>query len=134
MLRLVTGRKSGTIVHRLVAISGVNRVGDSDGLGVFMLGMMLFSVNFFVLLEILGSLEGLSTDFACMGFERRMNSEMTSDMVALRTGGCAVFPFASEAEVIGALPAYVIAAEMVVEGLRIGKRLCTVKPLTFVER
>lgn len=27
-----------------------------------MLGMMLFGVNFFVLLEILGSLEGLSTD------------------------------------------------------------------------
>ena len=59
---------------------------------------------------------------------------MTSYVVALRTGGCAVFPFASEAEVIGALPAYVIATEMVIEGLRVGKRLCTVEPLTLVER
>jgi hypothetical protein len=62
MLRLETGRKSGAIVHRLVTISGVNRVGNGDGLGVLMLGMMLFCVNLFVLLEILGSLEGLFTD------------------------------------------------------------------------
>jgi hypothetical protein len=55
-------------------------------------------------------------------------------MIALRTGRCAVFPFASEAEVIGALPAYVIVAEMIVEGLRVRKRLCTVEPLTVVER
>jgi hypothetical protein len=62
MLRLETGRNSGAIVHRLVMISGVNRVRNGDGLGVLMLSMMLFSVNFFVLLEILGSLEGLFTD------------------------------------------------------------------------
>jgi hypothetical protein len=62
MLRLEAGRKSGAIVHRLVTISSVNRVGNGDGLGVLMLGMMLFRVNLFVLLEILGSLEGLSTD------------------------------------------------------------------------
>lgn len=62
MLRLETGRKSGAIVHRLVTISGVNRVGNGDGLGVLMLGMMLFCVNLFMLLEILGSLEGLFTD------------------------------------------------------------------------
>jgi hypothetical protein len=62
MLRLKTGRNSGVIIHRLVTISGVNQVGNGDGLGVLMLGMMLFCMNFFVLLEILGSLEGLSTD------------------------------------------------------------------------
>jgi|HubBroStandDraft_1064217.scaffolds.fasta_scaffold1906435_1 hypothetical protein len=55
-------------------------------------------------------------------------------MIALRTGRCAVSPFASEAEVIGALPAYVIVAEMIVEGLRVRKRFCTVEPLTVVER
>jgi hypothetical protein len=58
---------------------------------------------------------------------------MASDMIALRTGRYAVSPFASEAEVISALPAYVIVAEMNVEGFRVRKRLCTVKPLTVVE-
>jgi hypothetical protein len=62
MLRLETGRNSGAIVHRLVTTSGVNRVGNGDSLGVLMLSMMLFRVNLFVLLEVLGSLEGLLTD------------------------------------------------------------------------
>jgi len=62
MLRLETGRSSGAIVHRLVTISDVNRVGNGDGLGVLMLSMMLFCVYLFVLLEVLGSLEGLFTD------------------------------------------------------------------------
>jgi hypothetical protein len=83
MLRLETGRNSGAIVHRLVTISGVNRVGNGDGLGVLMLNMMLFCVNLFVLLEVLGSLEVLITDIAYMGFERCMNSKMAGDMVAL---------------------------------------------------
>jgi hypothetical protein len=62
MLRFETGRYSGALIHRLVTISGVNRVGDGDGLGVLMLSMMLFCVYFFVLLEVLGSLKGLFTD------------------------------------------------------------------------
>jgi hypothetical protein len=62
MLRLETGRNSGAIIHRLVTISGVNRVRDGDSLGVLMLSMVLFCVDFFVLLEVLGSLEGLFTD------------------------------------------------------------------------
>lgn len=61
-------------------------------------------------------------------------SKMAGDVIALGTGRCAVSPFASEAEVISALPAYVIVAEMVVEGLGVGKRPCTVEPLTVVER
>ncbi len=59
---------------------------------------------------------------------------MAGDMIALGTGRCAVSPFASEAEVISALPAYVIVAEMIVEGLRVHKRLCTVEPLAVVKR
>lgn len=62
MLRLEMGRNSGAIIHRLVTISGVNRVGNGNSLGVLMLSMMLFCVNFFVLLKVLGSLEGLFTD------------------------------------------------------------------------
>ena len=62
MLRPETGRHSRAFIHRLVTVSGVNRVGNGDGLGMLMLCMMLLCVNFFVLLEILGSLEGLITD------------------------------------------------------------------------
>lgn len=42
--------------------------------------------------------------------EREKTSEMAGDMIALGTGRCAVSPFADEAEIIGALPAYVIIA------------------------
>jgi hypothetical protein len=42
--------------------------------------------------------------------ENIKTSEMAGDVIALCTGRYTVFPFASEAEVIGALPAYVIVA------------------------
>ena len=61
-------------------------------------------------------------------------SKMAGDMIALRTDRCTVSPFTSEAEIISALPAYVIVAKMIVERLRVRKRLCTVEPLTIVER
>jgi hypothetical protein len=35
-------------------------------------------------------------------------SEMASDMITLGAGGDAIFPLASETEIVGALPAYVI--------------------------
>ena len=63
-----------------------------------------------------------------------MTSKMAGNMISLGTGCCAVSPFASETEVISALPAYVIIAEMIVEGLRVRKRLCAVEPLTVVEK
>jgi hypothetical protein len=62
MLRLRTRRNPRAIVYRLVTISDVNRVGNGDGLGVLMLSMMFFCMDFFVLFEVLGSLEGLLTD------------------------------------------------------------------------
>lgn len=37
-----------------------------------------------------------------------LTPKMASDVITLCTGGDTVFPFASETEVIGALPAYVI--------------------------
>ena len=46
----------------MAAISGVNRIGNGDGLGVLMLNMMLLGMNFLVLLEVLGSLESLFTN------------------------------------------------------------------------
>lgn len=62
MLRPRTRSVSGSIILRLTAISGVNRIGNGDGLGVLMLNMMLLGMNFLVLLEVLGSLESLFTN------------------------------------------------------------------------
>jgi hypothetical protein len=92
-----------------------------DGFGVLVLGMMFLCVNFFVFLEILGTIESLGTYFAGMGLERGVNSEMGSDVVTLCAGGAAVLPSAGETEVVGALSADVVVAEMVVERLWIGK-------------
>jgi hypothetical protein len=71
---------------------------------------------------------------SCARGEKTKTSKMAGDVIAFRTCRCAVSPFASEAEVIGTLPAYVIVAEMIVEGLRACKRLCTVEPLTVIMR
>lgn len=39
---------------------------------------------------------------------RNKTSEMASNVITLRTGGGAVSPLASETEIVGAFPAYVI--------------------------
>ncbi len=44
---------------------------------------------------------------------------MASDVITLGAGGDAVLPLASETEVVGALPAYVIMTQMIVECLGI---------------
>ncbi len=62
MLRPRARSNPGAIVYRLVTISDMNRFGNGDGLGVLMLSMMLFCMDFFVLLKVLRSLEGLLTD------------------------------------------------------------------------
>jgi hypothetical protein len=56
-------------------------------------------------------------------------SEMTSDMVALGTGRATVLPLASETEVVCALSADVVVAEMVVEHLCVFEALGTLFPL-----
>jgi hypothetical protein len=92
------------------------------------------------------------THIAYMGLERGMNcrrpmstlsvaweksggtSQMAGDMIALCTCGGAIFPFASEAEVIGALPANVVVAKMIVKRLGVGEGFGAFEPLTVVER
>jgi hypothetical protein len=61
-------------------------------------------------------------------------SKVASDMIAFCTGGRTAFPFASETEVVGALPANVIVTEMIIESLGVGERLCAVEPLALVKR
>ena len=59
---------------------------------------------------------------------------MAGDVIPLCASSCAVFPFASETEVICALPADVVVAEMIVKSLGVGEGLCAFEPLTAVER
>lgn len=57
---------------------------------------------------------------------------MTCDVISLCTGGAAVLPPAGETEIVGALPADVDAAEVVVEGLGVGEGQRALLPETDV--
>ena len=59
---------------------------------------------------------------------------MTGNMVALSTGSDAVLPFASEAEIVGALPADVVVAEVIVKSFGLVERFGAFEPLALVER
>ena len=59
-------------------------------------------------------------------------SEMAGNVVTLRTGGAAVLPVAGETEVVCALAADVVVAEMVVEGLWVGEGADAVLPVAAV--
>lgn len=47
---------------------------------------------------------------------------MTGDVIALRTRGTAIFPFAGKTKVVRALPSNMVIAEMVVESFRVCER------------
>lgn len=57
---------------------------------------------------------------------------MAGYVITLSTRGAAVLPFASKAEIVGALAADVVVAEMVVKDLWVGKGLGAVLPETSV--
>ena len=54
-------------------------------------------------------------------------------MVSFSTSSATVLPLAGETEIVGALSANVVVAEMVIEGLWVCKGERAVKPLTAVE-
>ena len=58
-------------------------------------------------LQILRTLEGLSTEVTLVGFQGHMYSDMRSDMIALDGGSSATAPLAGQVEVICALATYV---------------------------
>lgn len=59
-------------------------------------------------------------------------SEMAGDVVSLRTANSAVLPLAGETKVVGAFPANVYVAKVVVEGFWIREGLRTLEPETNV--
>jgi hypothetical protein len=128
------------------------RVGDCDRFRVFVLGMVLLGVDLFVFLQILRTFKRLLAYLANMRFERRVDcwvggrlakgcqtwilgggsitSEMTGDMISLRTSCTTVLPLTSETEVVGALSADVCVAEVVVEEFGFREGLAAVDPET----
>lgn len=65
-----------------------------------------------VLLQILGTLEGLAAELALVGLERNMNADVRGDVVALDGSGPARVPLAGEVQVVGALAADMALTQM----------------------
>jgi hypothetical protein len=57
-----------------------------------------------MLLEILRTLESLSTEVALVWLKRNVNTDMRRDVVAFDGGGSALVPATSEVQVVGTLP------------------------------
>lgn len=56
-----------------------------------------------MLLQILGTLEGLATEIALVRLQRHMHSDVGGDMIALNGGGVACSPLASQIQIVGTL-------------------------------
>jgi hypothetical protein len=65
-----------------------------------------------VFLQILGTLEGLSTEVALVRLQGDMDTDMRGDVVALDCGGVAVAPLAGQVQVVGALATDVALADV----------------------
>jgi hypothetical protein len=65
-----------------------------------------------VLLEILGTLEGLAAELALVRLEGYMNTDMRGDVIALDGGGAARVPLARKAQVVCALAANMALADV----------------------
>jgi hypothetical protein len=70
-------------------------------------------VRFDMLLEILWTLESLSTEFTLVRLERYVDTNMGCDMIALDGGGATVTPTASEVQVVRTLATDVALADVV---------------------
>jgi len=76
-----------------------------------------------VLLEILRTLEGLAAEVAFVGLERHVDSDVGGDVITLDGGGPALVPLAGEVQVVGALAADVLLADVIVEDFSRGEAL-----------
>jgi hypothetical protein len=56
-----------------------------------------------MLLKILGALESLTAEIAFVRFQRYVNADVRSDVVAFDCGGAAVTPLAGQIQIVGAL-------------------------------
>jgi hypothetical protein len=83
-----------------------------------------------MLLQILRTLEALSTEVALVRLEWDVNADMRGDMVALDGRGAAHIPSAGQVQVVCALASDMALADMVIEGLGGLAAFGTFVPLT----
>lgn len=69
-----------------------------------------------VLLQILGTLEGLSTEVTFVRLEWDMDSDVRGDVITLHGGGTALIPTTGEIEVVCALATNVLLANVFLGG------------------
>ena len=120
MCLVVLGRMgvclAGHAVHRALEVMGSSRVAlgvlREHHVWVVMLqsglrrsNLRVVGVGLDMLLQILGSLEGLATEIAFVRLQGDMHSDMRCDMVTLDRCGVASAPLASQVQVVGALAA-----------------------------
>ncbi len=67
-----------------------------------------------------------------MGESMMHTAKMTCDVISLGAGGSAILPFASETKIVGALPANMFIAKMIIKSFRVDKGGGAVKPETVV--
>ena len=70
-----------------------------------------------MLLQVLRSLEALTAKVALVRLERNMNTNMRSNVVTLDSGSSGLIPLACQVEVVSALTANVLLANMLIERL-----------------
>ena len=92
-----------------VAILASMLLGGSKENGVIGVGLNM-------LLQILGTLEGLSAEVALVWLERDVDSNVRGDMIAFDGRGTARVPATGEVQVVGTLPADMLFADVVLEG------------------
>jgi hypothetical protein len=71
--------------------------------------------DLYMLLQILGALEGLSTEVALVGLQGNMDADVGSDVVSLDRGGAAGVPTTSQIQVVGALTSDMLLTDMVLD-------------------
>lgn len=72
----------------------------------------LLGIYLDMLLQVLGALEGLSTEATLVRLERDVDTNVGGDVVALDRAGVASLPATDEVQVVGALPSDMSLAEM----------------------
>lgn len=68
-----------------------------------------------VLLQVLGTLESLSAEVTFVWLERDVDANVGGDMIALDSGGTAGVPSAGEVQVVGALSADMLLADVLLK-------------------
>lgn len=75
----------------------------------------IIGMSFHVLLQILGTLEGLAAELATMRFQGNMDPNVRSDMIAFNNLNAAVGPGALQVEIVRAFAANMFVAYVILE-------------------